>query len=119
MNRLILTFAAIAGVGMSGPAVAQGYGYGPYGPAYAQQGYAGASQQLHGRIQHGMQRGLIDRREAQYLFGKLSQLAEAEQRLAYRGYGYTGDRTVRVRARALQRAIQKAEQSPAWGYRRW
>lgn len=125
MRKIFVALAAASALGISAPAAAQhyggyasqGYGYAPQG--YGQQSFGGLSQQFYGRIQAGMQQGRIDRQEARYLFGKVNQLAEQEQRLAYRGYGYDATQTLRVRARALERAIRKAESTPAWGYRGW
>lgn len=131
MRKIFIGLAAATALGISAPAAAQFYGYAPQGYGYAPQGYGyapqgygqqsfgGLSQQFYGRIQAGIQQGRIDRQEAAYLFGKVNQLAHQEQRLAYRGYGDGADRTLRIRARALQRAIAKAERSPAWARRGW
>lgn len=116
MKKLIVTTcAALSLVAISSPAAAQGYGRGHgYGSSY---GYGGASQRLQNRIERGIQRGTIDRREARYLHQKLQQLIWQERRLERSGYDRGGVRMLQVRVAGLERAIRKYESDGGYARR--
>lgn len=120
MKKVVTALAAATALGISAPVAAQFYSYPPQqGYGYAPQGFGGLSQQFRARIQAGIQRGLISRKEAAYLFHKVRQLADVEQRIAYRGYSHDAERTLANRAQGLDWAIRKAERSPVRAYRGW
>ncbi len=132
MKKAFFLSAAVALMGVSAPAAAQGYdrGYGydrdydrgydrDYDRGYGRQ-YGDASREFEARIQAGIRSGAITRREANYLFHKVGQLRDHERKLSRVGYDRGGARVLRTRIQGLERSLREYERNGQYaGSRRY
>lgn len=106
MKRILtLSFAALLlGVGFSGPAMAQYYGY---GSGWNSQGGINQSQaRLQARINAGIANGRISQREANRLNQRMASLAQMEARMRADGRGLSFSERARLQARIASLNLQ-------------
>lgn len=102
MKRIVLTLAALSSVAISAPVAAQNFGF---------FGSSARVQQLQDRIQFGIERGSISRREAGYLRSQVRQLARLERQYSFDGLSSGERRDLQQRIQFVQREIRNAERN--------
>lgn len=106
MKRILtLSIAALLlGVGFSGPAMAQYYGYGS--DFHSQGGINQAQARLQARINAGIANGRINQREAAKLNRKMADLSQMEARMRASGSRLSFTERARLNARIASLNIQ-------------
>jgi hypothetical protein len=129
--RKVLISLGLAGVALAAvPAAAQGYGYnnGGYDRGYGNgsgQYRDGARQelwQLSQRVDRGIQRGDLNRREAEYFRREIQQLRYLDQRFSYGGYDWRERQQLDQRIDRLRQQLryERNDGDRRWGNdRRW
>lgn len=111
--------ASIAGLATAAPAAAQyqdrsgyGYGYGNNGAGYDRRDSRRGNPEiaeLRQRIDQGIRRGTIDRREGRYLGEQLRQLVQLDRQYGRDGFSRGEVRDLRQRIRILRDRIERAQ----------
>ena len=124
MKKIITLIAALSAMGLASPAIAQdryGNGYGnnqAYGYSNGYGGIEARTDQLQRRLQVGIQRGTISRREADYLRDGFRQLSRLERQYSRGGLDRNERQFLQQRLQQLQQEIQAAERNRGdgnWG----
>lgn len=111
--------ASIAGLATAAPAAAQyqdrsgyGYGYGNGGAGYDRRGNRRGNPEiaeLRQRIDQGIRRGTIDRREGRYLGEQLRQLVQLDRQYGRDGYSRREVRDLRQRIATLRNRVERTQ----------